>query len=901
MADFYWIAGTGNWSDYTNHWRLGSTGGATPANAPTSADNVFFVDGSAAGVFTVTVDATATCANFDASGITLVARKMTLGGGSSVGLTVNGNWTTPGSTLFAWTTWTSGTVTFAATGTLTTNAVTFGVRAIINGAGATVTLGGAFTGAALTITNGTFDTSAASNYSLTLSGTLTISANTNTKGLNLNASAVTLSASAAITNSSTGNFTFNAGTSTITCSSSSATITGGALTFYNVTYSSTAKVLCNLNGSHTFNNLTFAANAAASSAIIAFTVGATITVNGTLTVYSGAASPNIRLQLVPTLTTAGFLTINAAAVSLTNTDFYLTIAGGAAAPFTGTSLGDCTGNTNITFTAAKTVYWNLLAGGNWTSTAWATGSGVAPVAANYPLPQDTCIIDDAGLTAGNTITMNTLVRVGAITSTRTTAWTYTHAAGSTGSTFFGDLTFDANVTVTTSGGGISFNGVSNVQTFTSAGRTISCSVGVSKSQGGTLRLNGNLTTASTITFTLSGGTLDLTNNNAGNYTLSSGLFVSNNSITRGITFGTGGITTTGSGTVWNMTTVTGFTYTGTSNVTIANNSATATTVTTGALSAAQAMNFTYSVGTYTLTDTASVYKNLIFTGFTGTIPNSVRTIYGDLTFVSGMTLTAGTNTTTFAATSGTQTIISGGKTFDFPVTVNAPGATVQLSTNNLTVGSTRTFTLTAGTFSLNSLTATMGTFSTTGAAVRALGFGTNGTLSLSGTSPFTASGSNFTTSGTGTITLTSGSAKAFAGGGFSYVATLNQGGSGALTISGNNSFGGLANSVQPATISFTAGAITTFTGAVTLAGTAGNLITLNSTIAGTQFKFTFPISPVVSNLSYVNVSDCIGMENSYWRAYQTNGCQNGANNLGGNNLGWIFAPVINSAAAANLF
>jgi hypothetical protein len=128
----------------------------------------------------------------------------------------------------------------------------------------------------------------------------------------------------------------------------------------------------------------------------------------------------------------------------------------------------------------------------------------------------------------------------------------------------------------------------------------------------------------------------------------------------------------------------------------------------------------YTVGTYTLTDTSSVYKSLNFTGFTGTASNSARTIYGNLTLVSGMTLTAGANATTFATTSGTQTITTAAKTLDFPLTFNGVGGTFAFQ-DALTQGSTRAFTITNGTVQLKAgVTSTVGSFVASSTAVKYL-------------------------------------------------------------------------------------------------------------------------------------------------------------------------------------
>jgi hypothetical protein len=216
---------------------------------------------------------------------------------------------------------------------------------------------------------------------------------------------------------------------------------------------------------------------------------------------------------------------------------------------------------------------------------------------------------------------------------------------------------------------------------------------------------------STRTFTLTNGTLDLS---SGNRTLSTGLFASNNSNTRSIVFGTGNITTTGSGTVWTTATPTNFSRTGTPTVNISNNSATAATVSTGAMTEAQSLNFNYTTGTYTLTDTAAAYRSVNFTGFAGTIPNSVRTIFGGLTLSTGMTLTAGANATTFASTAAGNTITSAGKTQDYPIIFNGTGG-VWACQDALTQGSTRAFTITNGTVQINSgVTSTVGVFATSG-------------------------------------------------------------------------------------------------------------------------------------------------------------------------------------------
>jgi hypothetical protein len=281
----------------------------------------------------------------------------------------------------------------------------------------------------------------------------------------------------------------------------------------------------------------------------------------------------------------------------------------------------------------------------------------------------------------------------------------------------GDLIISTGMTITSSANNIWFAATSGTQKITTNGKLFDCLVNFGFANAGlaTYELQDNMTVGSTRASTLWNGTLNLNN-----LTLSTGLFVGIGTRTRSITFGTGNITTTGSGTVWNTATLTGFSRTGTPTVNISNNSATAATVSTGAMTAAQALDFNYTTGTYTLTDTASVYRSVNFTGFAGTIPNSVRTIFGSLTLSTGMTLTAGANATTFSSTSAGNTITSAGKTQDYPIIFNGVGG-VWACQDALTQGSTRAFTFTNGAVELkDSVTSTVGAFATSGTSQKFL-------------------------------------------------------------------------------------------------------------------------------------------------------------------------------------
>jgi len=249
--------------------------------------------------------------------------------------------------------------------------------------------------------------------------------------------------------------------------------------------------------------------------------------------------------------------------------------------------------------------------------------------------------------------------------------------------------------------------------------------------GGTFQLASALTSGATRTCTLTAGTLDLAS-----YTLTTGIFNSTNSNTRVLAFGTGKIVITGTNTVvYNAATGTGLTMTGTRTIEVTgigvggetrtlNGSGTAT----GGV-AANAANFYIQAGAdiISLGTANRVFGTLDFTGFSGsTITNISPQIYGDLVLSAGMTVTSGTNTWTFVATTA-QTITSNGKTIDNPVRFNGIGGTWAMQ-DALTLGSTQSLTMTDGTLQLKSgTTNTVGSFATSGTNQKFLSATTPGT------------------------------------------------------------------------------------------------------------------------------------------------------------------------------
>jgi len=160
-------------------------------------------------------------------------------------------------------------------------------------------------------------------------------------------------------------------------------------------------------------------------------------------------------------------TLTCAAFAGTDADFRDITIAGAAAPASGTRLGDAKGNSGITFGAGATKYWNLNAGGNWGGAiGWATSSGGSPAINNFPLAQDTCLFEATGLTSGNTVTINAAYNIGTINMSARTSNTMTLAIGSTLPFIYGNLINGTGV-LFSGAGPITFAGRTS-QTITSA-------------------------------------------------------------------------------------------------------------------------------------------------------------------------------------------------------------------------------------------------------------------------------------------------------------------------------------------------------------------------------------------------------------------------------------------------
>lgn len=475
---YYWVNGSGNTSDATNHWATVSGGAPNVANVPTSTDDVHWDALSNLTAYTVTVDATFSCRDLKFDAAPAVSGTVTLAG--SAALNVYGSFLLLAGMTVSYT----GNVAFVAasgTKTITSNGVvswTNGGTITFNGAGTTFQLADALSvnPSNFYLAAGTFDP--------------------NGKG-------VTLSR-------------FLGGTIT------------GSPTFYNLT----------LSGGATVSNI--------------YVLTGNPTVTNLLTITGAAAN---RHMLVQSNTLGTARTITAAAVALTNCDFMDIVGAGAAAPFTGTSLGDCLGNSGITFTTAADQYWYTATTGTKTwSTAgnWFLGSGGTGGAGRVPLPQDNVIFDANSIGAANTTIVADMPRLGKdITWTGVTnspSW----VISAIGVAVFGSLTTTSSIGMTI-GNSLLLSGRSS-HTLNWGGLT-PASTGITYIHGP----GGTYTLASAMTLT---GHLSLYYGafaDAG-YSVTVSSFASNHTLVRTIN-ATGSWTITGSGSCWNLTTTTNLTVT----------------------------------------------------------------------------------------------------------------------------------------------------------------------------------------------------------------------------------------------------------------------------------------------------------------------------------------------------
>jgi hypothetical protein len=381
-------------------------------------------------------------------------------------------------------------LTFKASGTITSNGQNTG-SLTCDAVGGTVVLGDALTlTGAISVVAGTLSTSV-SNYSLTALSFA--SSNNNVRTVNFNASTVTLTGNVSTWSVTSTNLTLTGTYNLVMSSSSGATFSGGGMSYHNVSFSGTSASQNSLSGANSFNTLTITSPTAVGVKKLLFSANQTVstfvcsgsTLQNRIGLYSDA------IGVARTLTVSTWTTKS-------NVDFRSITPAGASAPWSGTGLGDCGGNTSITFAAPKTVYWNLAGAQPFYSGGWALTSGGTPSSANQPLAQDTCVFDNTGSVTG-TITLGEC-NIGTINmSARTSAMT---ASISGVCDVYGNWITGSGITIS---GSPRFTG-SSPQSITSAGKSFG-SISVLSSSSVTLQ----------DAFTAGSITLDVGTFNANNF------------------------------------------------------------------------------------------------------------------------------------------------------------------------------------------------------------------------------------------------------------------------------------------------------------------------------------------------------------------------------------------------
>lgn len=591
MAARYWVGGSATWDATAGSKWSTTSGGAGGAAVPTSADDVYINASSGAG--TVTLSNSSVCQSLICTGFT-----GTLTHPVSVTLTVHGSLTLASGMTY--TKNTTSKITFAATTTgHTINTVSKTVPDIrFDGVGGGWTLAASLSQYSLasifTLVNGDFSTA---GYSLSMGSF--VSTGTGTRSLTLGASTVTITPySVSYAWRTTASLTLDAGTSHIKVIADNNTgldysgpyeFEGQGKTFYDVTfYLGELRSYATVSGSNTFRNLTLSDGAsdgayhgtgaptlAEDNAEIEFVAGTTQTITGTLTISSIG---NAELMRVSSSALSQTATLSAAAASFARARFEDITITGAAAPVSGTRLGDFGGNSGITFDASRTLYWVDTNGGNWSATtSWSLTSGGASGQAT-PLPQDDVVINASSITVGSsTITATerylcrNLTMTGVLNSptfTNTTSAPYF-------TRIFGNLTLATGVT---------YNAHTVLRgrgshTLTRGGATVKYMVSI-ETVTGTYTLQDAWADTGTIDggLELYGGTFD-----ANDQTISVWWFdASYTDYDCVLNMGSGTWTLTGTGTLWDATTGSSLTLNAeTSTISATNTSATAKTLNLG--------------------------------------------------------------------------------------------------------------------------------------------------------------------------------------------------------------------------------------------------------------------------------------------------------------------------------
>ncbi len=647
MANKFAITAGGNWNDDTT-WST-TSGGANDTTKPTAADDVFLDANSG----NVTIEAISVCRSLNCTGYTGTLTHnsfFSLGigdataGASNIalkfvaGMTYTVGSATSSTIVFVSTSATQQEIDFAGK---TTGSVTFSPASggnwqytgqhTVSSSGAVTLTRGSLDINGQTCSWGRFDSNNSNTRSLTLgSSNITLTSTSQTSWIINNASGLTLSAAS----------------STITCNGNAWTVTSGQnYGVVNVNIPSGATFFW--QGAGTYGDITVVG---AASKTCGFSINGNLSASGTFTCSSDS---DINRILVQSNSVGSARTITAAVVVLTNTVDFQDITGAGAATWTtagtgATYIGDCGGNSGITFTTAATQTATMSTNKNWSDvTIWTS---------RVPLPQDN--VSGASITGG-TLTAD-MPRLGKdITWTGATG-SPTWAFGAT--SIFGSVTLISGMTISGTAR-LTFAGRGS-HTITSAGKswtplmTIEC-------HNGTYTLQDAFTISTDNDFEVKRGTFD---SNGFTVTIRS-LFDGASGTTRTINMGTS---------TWNLTRTTsnlwvwasaGGTFNGENGTIVVSTTSSSTRTFQGG-------GRTYGTLRYTV---AGSTGTLVITG-----SNSFAGIeFSDITNARIIQFTAGT-TTTIRSASGWQINGTSGKLMSIE---SATAATHTLTCSTGTISS----------------------------------------------------------------------------------------------------------------------------------------------------------------------------------------------------------------------
>ena len=619
----------------------------------------------------------------------------------------------------------------------------------------------------------------------------------------------------------------------------------GNLSVNQLTFTLTNKVLWTNTGTITFQH---------GGTVTSNVTTAGVSISSNVTVNTGSNSGVLNFVDAFTCTgdfslTNGTLTTTGSNKNITVKSFIATSGGGSRTVNTGTGTFAVTGNNatvfdggNATFTSPTSI--NLTYSG---STGTRSVANVSTLAINVTAGSDSVSI--------GTSTVKGLNFTGF-------TGTWTNSAGK----ITGNLVLNSSMTV---GSGANILEIStNSLSITTAGKTLDFPLTLGGTGSSyTITLNDNLTLAS-------GRTLNL--GNSANFTIALGANNINTPIltTTGSPGGRGLTTTTGKIVInGNAATIFSSNATTYSGVVVELSYSGSTGTRTISCSSTAGPQLKITAGSdIILNNGNSNFDGIDFTGFSGSFTETNDTTTTGNIILSSM-MTTGTGVSKFIFETNTISFTSNGRTFGYAIDINS--GTLNLA-DALTC--TQTITLKGGTFNSNNYNVQLATLVMTGTTTRTISLGSGTwTVTGSGVAWNAATLTSATITGTATISMTSSSAKSFSGGGGTWP-ILNQGGSGALTIVGSNTFTTISNSVTPATVTLTSGTTQTITN-FNLAGVGGSLLTLNASTAGTRATISKASGSV--SAQYLNIQDNSATGGASFTAL------NSTNS--GNNLGWVFA------------